>query len=105
MSHYAITAVRWGDKRREVAKVRLHRVVRQTNEPRFELDVGAVAAYQDVAALIIGNGDNVWVMTADGRGTYRRSDAVGVTPGKHLYLFSHAKDGSQTTALDDLPTF
>jgi hypothetical protein len=103
MSHYGISAIRRNPQDGEIAEVCLHEVV-QLREQAFELRPGALKPYHEVANLI-GGGDKVWVVKIDAAGEYQRVGIVGVKSGQHEYLFSHDKDGKQTSVLTDLPTF
>jgi len=103
MSHFGISAVRRYPQNGEIAEVCLHEVV-QLPDQAFELRRGALKPYHEVANLI-GRGDTVWVVKIDAAGDYQRVGIVGVKPGQHEFLFSHDKDGKQTSVLTDLPTF
>ena len=103
MSHFGISAVRHDTQCGEIAEVCLHEVIHLPDQA-FELRRGVLKPYHEVAKLI-GGGDTVWVIKIDAAGDYQRIGIVGVKSGQHEYLFSHDKDGKQTSVLTDLPTF
>ncbi len=106
MNHYGISAIHWNAKLGEVDEVLLHKFARNERQGTFVLKHGERARCSDVVNLIRG-GDMVWIVQAVGGASYKNTDHVGINVkrSQRAYLYSCTKDGTPTTALDDLPRY
>lgn len=104
MSIYGISMIKLDAVAREVAEAKVHRAVSKDEAGNLGWDAGTAMAYHEVANLIVGGGDRVFVLVEDD-GAYRHTDNVRVKPGQHEYLESYGDDGAATGALMALQTY
>jgi hypothetical protein len=104
MDHYGISAIHWNAHIGEIDEVMLHKFVRQPRKGTIAVAHGKAVWSADVANLI-RRGDSVWVLAADGRGSYMNTDHVGIKTAQRERLYSCTKDGTATSALIELPRY
>jgi len=106
MNYYGVSAIHWNANLGEIDEVQLRKIVRQWREGEFKLSHAEPAWCSEVIDFIRG-GDKVWVVVSDRPGKYKNTDRVrvNVTDDGRAYLFSCTKDGTPTSALNNLPRY
>ena len=106
MSHYGISAIHWNVNLGEIDEVRLHEIIRDQNGAHA-VTHAELAWCSDVISLI-HRGNKVWVfVSVPPADSFKNTDHVriGVNQHGHQYLYSCTRNGTQTSALTDLPRF